>query len=859
MKVGKTTIGRPKALLVTLVLAMLVVASVALAWSPPPPRFAETSLHSTADLPIEKWEPSLGDPTSLLDVMPAGSPAVADITGDGFQDIFVPIPGYTNESVQNIREPKSRLYLNDGSRDATKVNEMQGLADGSERFIDITDVAGIDVEPYAYSASWGDVDKNGRPDLFVGGYRMARLFSNNGNGTFADVTEQAGLPQDGFVLGAAWGDYDQDGHLDLFLVQFADYTHPDDGLPEFTALAGLANTLLRNNGDGTFSDVTEEAGLDTIQRRSTSGSFVDANGNGLLDLFVTNYGEPAELWVNGGDGTFTEDAAAAGLDYAGEATCQVWEDVRRNGHPDVFIGNQAGPSALFVGYGDGSYTDASDTPGLEHTADGGTWGCTLFDYDNDGDMDLFVARSGLQGDEMQMQSKLLMNTIDGNCPDWEEHDLAFMDVTNISGTRDVSGFQHLPTLTDGHALSGVVAFDWFGRENPGLMVTSNDGGGLKFLRNIGWFSWQDSGSYLMVELEGQQNNALGLGAKVTVTVGEIQFTRQAGTSMGWGGQSLPPLKFGFGDKTGRASVTVEWPDGQTDHYDDTFRLNQRVRLTEGGDWTADTLAPVVVFTNDGAQPGQNNWYTSEETTLHLAAEELKTWAASGIDSMRISRDGENWEVVENPGDWQLPDRGIKLVFQGDGTHPLWVETRDNAGNLAVRLYPVRIDTQRPHGQVLDPAPGAIYLQNQRIAGFQDSGWDRSMILSAQATPSWPQDPGSEPPEEAQGLFGVSNTFPVQTDAWDDTSGIWKVSYRVVKSNGFVPEEHEATQRLAPYTWLWPINATAALEWRLETTVTDFAGHENVFSHPVIVIPSQGEGILGTAQNGPSFPSLPPLP
>lgn len=857
---GKRALGRQRTIFVTFVLAALVLASVAMAWTPPPPRFADTSSHSTADLPIEKWEPSLGEPTSLLDVLPAGSPAVADYTGDGYQDLFVPIPGYTDDALQELRAPESRLYLNDGSRKATNVDEMKGLADGSERFIDVTDVAGIDVDGFAYSASWGDVESDGKPDLFVGGYRMARLYSNNGNGTFNDVTQQAGLAQDGFVIGAAWGDYDRDGHLDLFLVQFADYTHPDDGLPAFTELPGLANTLLRNDGDGTFTDVTEDAGLDVIERRSTSGVFVDATGDGLLDLYVTNYGEEAELWVNGGDGTFTEDAAAAGLDYAGEATCQVWEDVRRNGHPDVFIGDHAGTSALLIANGDGTYYDASGTPGLEHTSDGGTWGCTLFDYDNDGDMDLFVARSGLQGDEMQMQSKLLMNTIDGNCPNWEEHELAFMDVTELSGSRDVEGFQHLPTLAEEHALSGAVAFDWFGRENPGIMVASNDGQGLKFFRNIGWFSWQESGNYFMVELEGQQNNALGLGAKVTVSVGETRFTRQAGTGMSWGGQSIVPLKFGFGDKTGAVSVTVEWPDGQTDHYDETFRLNQRVRLSEGGGWSKDTIAPLVEITNEDAEPGKNNWYTGEEVTLHVAAAEHRVWESSGIRSMHVSTDGQNWQEVENPGDWQEPDRGISLAFQGEGTHTLWVETQDHVGNLAVRLYPVRIDTQPPAGEVLDPAAGAVYIQNEQVLDFQETGWQRSVILSAHATPDWPEGPlGGEPLPESQGLFGVSNAFPVKTEAWDNTSGVWKVSYRLVKSNNFVPEGHEATKRLAPYTWMWQTNETEAFEWRLETTVIDLAGHEATFSHPVIVIPTHTAGLLGTAQNGPSFPSLPPSP
>lgn len=852
-------IKRSKTVLASVVVTLLVLASVAMAWTPPPPRFADTSPHSTVDLPIEKWEPSLGEPSTLLDVLPAGSPAVADFTGDGFQDIFVPIPGYTDEELQQLRQPKSRLLMNDGSPggQGSVRDEMQGLQGGEERFIDVTDVAGIDVEGFAYSASWGDVDGDGRPDLFVGGYRMAKLFQNNGDGTFTEVTQQTGIPQVGFVLGAAWGDYNQNGRLDLLLVQFADYTHPDDGLPDFIDLPGLSNTLFENNGDGTFTDVTAQAGLDVLERRSTSGVFVDADGNGLLDIYITNYGEPAELWLNNGDGTFTEDAAGAGLDYAGEATCQSWEDVRRNGHLDVFIGNQGGRSALFIGNGDGTYTDASDTTGLEHTDTGNAWGCALFDYDNDGDMDIFLARSGLMDNGLQMHSALLMNTVDGNCPNWEEHQLAFMDVTTLSGTRDVGGFEHLPTLAEKHALSGAVAFDWTGRENPGIMVSSNDGAGLKFFRNLGWFSWQTSGSYLIVELEGVENNALGLGAKVTVSYGHLEITRQMGTSMSWGGQSITPLKFGFGDNTGRVDITVEWPDGQVDVWEQVFLLNNRVRLVEGGDYSMDTLAPLSVITNEDAQPGANNWYTSEEVTLHIRATPHLVWANSGVESLRVSTDGETWEDVPVPSNPRRPDWGTTRTFQGDGTHTLWIETEDPAGNTALRLYPVRIDTQPPEGFILDPAPGAVYVQNKKITDFNDHGWDRSVIFVAHETPGWPEGlPFSEPPEGLEGLLENQVPFPVRTEAWDETSGVWQVHYRLVKSNNFVPDHHESTQRLAPYTWLWQANETGALEWILQTTVTDFAGHEATFSHPVIVVPTHGPGILGTIQEGVSFPSPP---
>lgn len=791
---------------------------------PAPAEFADLTDRSGVDFAAHKWTPALGEPSSLLDVLPVGSPAAADFNRDGWVDVFFPSPQYTNDTLNAERHPASSLYLNDGSRTTFPA------------FKDVSDVAGLEVQGFAYAASWGDHDRDGWPDLFVGGYRMARLFRNNADGTFAEVTVQAALPQDGLVVGGAWGDYDRDGWLDLLLVQLGDYTHPDDGLPDLRELPGKANVLLRNLGDGTFEDASASSGIAQLARRSTSTAFVDADGDGWPDLYVTNYGQPAEYWRNLGDGTFAEEAARAGIADGLDATCQAWGDLDGDGLLDLFAAHEEGAGdGAWLARGDGRFEDISGTRGLGATARGRGWACAAFDFDNDGDTDLFTAHSELRGD-MRQQAVLLRNTLN------EHTGLGFVDDIASGEACDFDPIlfrDYSDTLCTPRAASGAAFFDWNLDGYVDLLTSTGDGDTAHVYLNAGYLGWAAPIMYLKAQLEGSASNTQGLGAVVRVQAGNISAVRHPGAEMAWGAQSAPELTFGissgeeggFNDRTTSVSVGIWWPGGAVQSYPRAFGIQSHVRFYEAGGWKNDTYAPRPSLALESGQRGLHDWYTSESVTLRLRAAEVKPLPSSvpmtGVRSLQYSLDGLMWTHVADPG------TGVALTFAGDGVHKLWAETTDHASidlgngvrvgdpNRAVFLYPIRIDSAPPTSSLLAPAVGTVWAQGREVARVEQlNSTNRAVVLA-----SLPTDFGAVPEAGAalEGALGGDGLQPVEALPRDDTSGVWKVRYEVLRTDGRV-EASSPELRWAPFAWTWRVNATPPLEYRILTHVMDYAGH-----------------------------------
>src|SRR5579862_1184872 len=335
-----------------------------------------------------------------IETMVAGV-ALLDYDGDGWLDIYL-VNGAAIPSLQKESPAYwNRLYRN--NHDGT--------------FTDVTERAGVAGAGYGMGVAVGDYDNDGRPDLFLANVTGNQLFHNNGDGTFTDITAKAGLSgaemkgKKMWSVGAGWFDYNNDGLLDLFVVNYCGwevnkdpvcllkdgvraYCHPKN-------YTSLHNTLYRNNGDGTFTDVSQETGIAAHMGKGMSVSFADYDGDGFLDAFVANDTTPAFLFHNLHGKKFEEVGATAGVAYSPEGFTlsgmgSDFRDVNNDGLPDIWytaVEHQMFP--LLVNAGDGVFDNATHSSGLQSTNDMSGWGNGIFDFDNDGWKDLFVARANV--------------------------------------------------------------------------------------------------------------------------------------------------------------------------------------------------------------------------------------------------------------------------------------------------------------------------------------------------------------------------------------------------------------------------------------------------------------------------------
>ena len=243
-------------------------------------------------------------------------------------------------------------------------------------FTDVTSTAGVGGD--GFGTAWADYDGDGDLDLYVSNWNNGAntLYQNDGDGTFSDVTSTAGVGNTSNGRGMVWADYDGDGDLDLYVVNY-----------------GTASMLYRNDGHGTFSDVTSTAGV-YLSGTSRSASFADYDGDGDLDLYGGNEGTANTLYQNNGDGTFSEMASTAGVGNTDSSYGTAWGDFDGDGDLDLYVAISTGGDAntLYQNDGDGTFSDMTSTAGVGDTGDGvGTaWG----DFDGDGDLDLYVANYG---------------------------------------------------------------------------------------------------------------------------------------------------------------------------------------------------------------------------------------------------------------------------------------------------------------------------------------------------------------------------------------------------------------------------------------------------------------------------------
>jgi hypothetical protein len=469
-----------------------------------------------------------------------------DYDGDGHLDIYF-LNGCWHRDVSDNRGRRLRgklanaLYRNNG--------------DGT--FTDVTAAAGVGHKGYGVGCSAADYDGDGDLDLYVLNYGPNVFYRNEGNGTFTDVTDAAGLAGNHWSLSAPWFDYDGDGDLDVYVANYLEYDkgkfrsfYAAQNYPGPLSYAGQPDRLYRNNGDGTFTDVADEAGVHNPDGRAMSATVADLDNDGRLDLYVTNDAMANYYYENRG-GRFENRALVVGLAFGegGQGVSSMGPavgDVDRDGRLDIYIPDM-GYSCLLMNRG-GYFEDRTARSRMAVVCGQYTgWGGILFDYDNDGYLDVFCA-NGNAHHEYSEEDVLLRNDGTG----------VFEDVAKRSG--------------DYFSRKYVGRGATFGDvDNDGdldlLVVNLNDR--ARLLRNDGG----NRRNWLTVAALRPGGKATAVGARVTVTVGDLVQIRDVIPTTGYLSQADPRAHFGLGGAAKADRVEVRWPDGRIQRMTDV-RANQ---------------------------------------------------------------------------------------------------------------------------------------------------------------------------------------------------------------------------------------------------------------------------------------------
>jgi hypothetical protein len=493
----------------------------------------------------------------------SGGVALLDYDNDGDLDIYF-VNSLTVDLVKSKGKTKSALYRNDGEG----------------KFADVTSKAGVEDIGWGMGAAVGDYNNDGFEDLYVTCLGPDHLFKNNGNGTFTNVTAKAGVSDPRWSTGASFVDYDHDGHLDLFVSNYVDFDI--NNLPEFGAgrtcqyksipvqcgprgLRGAGDSLFRNNGDGTFTDVTKKAGVTDPDGFYGLGVIAsDFDDDGRIDIFVANDSTPNFHYRNNGDGTFKEIGFTAGTAVNENGSEQgsmgvTVGDYDHDGKFDLFVTNFADEyNTLYHNDGANSFTDLSYAAkvaavSLPHVG----WGTKFFDYDNDGWVDLFVANGHVYPQLPGYRQPKLLHRNNG--------DGTFTEVSAQFGTL----------LTENRASRGVAFGDLDNDGDVDLVISDLDGQ-PQLLRNDGG----NSQNSILIKTVGAKSNRSGVGARVKIVSGDLTQIDEVRSGDSYISQSDLRLHFGLGNRTKVDLIEVRWPSGNVDKFAGV-NVNKIVTIKEG--------------------------------------------------------------------------------------------------------------------------------------------------------------------------------------------------------------------------------------------------------------------------------------
>lgn len=478
-----------------------------------------------------------------------GGVALFDYNNDGRLDIFftngaaIPSLQKTDASYAN------RLFRNNG--------------DGT--FTDVTESAGLKGIGYSMGVAAADYDNDGYVDLYVTGVNKNQLFHNNGDGTFTDVTDKAGVagmvPKLGkaWAVTAGWFDYNNDGLLDLLVIDYLDYDIKtaklcvDQGLPAYCSpveFLGTPNILYRNNGDGTFTDVSVESHISQYVGKGMGVSFADYDNDGFTDVFISNDTFQNYLLHNNRDGTFSEVGLVAGVAYnafgnsvAGMGT--DFRDLDDDGRPEIFQTAMFGEGfPIYKNLGDGQFQDVTGASGLTNYSSRLTaWGAGAFDFDNDGRKDLFTADSDILDNSMELAHRpyALPNGLFRN-----KGNLAFEDLSAKVGPDFAAPAPH----------RGAAFGDLNNDGKIDIVVTVLNGPPQILMNRT-----SNGNHWIILKLRGVKSNRDGLGTKVKITTALGTQYNHATTAVGYDSSSDKRVHFGLGTASMIDKIELTWPSG----------------------------------------------------------------------------------------------------------------------------------------------------------------------------------------------------------------------------------------------------------------------------------------------------------
>jgi hypothetical protein len=479
-----------------------------------------------------------------------GGVVLIDYDRDGWPDIFFT----NNPSVdQELKKQTAAGALYHNNHDGT--------------FTDVTPKSGLQTRCFGMGGAVGDYNNDGWPDLYLTCLGGNVLYRNNGDGTFVDVTKQAGVADGRWSTGAAFADYDGDGFVDLVVSNYLDF-HLND-LPGFgksptckyrgidvqcgpRGMPGAGDSLFHNNGNGTFTDVSKNAGVDDPNGYYGLGvTWSDFDDSGRPDIFMANDATPNFLYKNDGQGKFSEYGMESGAALTDDGSMQgsmgvAIGDYLHTGRPSIFITNFADQyDTLYRNDGDYNFRDISFPSGLAVASlPWVKWGTAFFDIDNDGWLDLIAVSGHVypQVDTLPSGAKyrepaiLSINQGDGS----------FCDASNQAG----------PAIQQRRVLRGLAAGDLFNDGNTDLVIEDLDGSPM-ILRNQG----VAGNHWIGFELQGTKSNRLAIGARIRVVSGKLVQTEEVRSGGSYLSQHDLRVHFGLGSAAKIDSVEVRWPSG----------------------------------------------------------------------------------------------------------------------------------------------------------------------------------------------------------------------------------------------------------------------------------------------------------
>ena len=523
----------------------------------------------TAALGFSQTEASWSPGTHALPEVIGSGVALFDYNNDGALDVLhirFPPPGKENSPAPN------QLF--------------QQQPDGT--FVDVTETAGIGHEGFGQGVAIGDVDNDGDVDVYVTNYDADVFYRNNGDGTFA--LEEVGLSNEAWGTSATFGDYDRDGDLDLYVANYVQFdpetvcrgkqSAPDYCNPQVFEPA--TDRLFRNDGDGTFTDVTEQTGITAMSGRGLGVVCLDLTGDGWADFFVANDGEANHLWVNQTDGTFAEEAILHGLAFnaygqpEGSMGIAVG-DVNGDTLPDLFATHLSGETnTLYIASIPSVFTDMTEIAGfagrdLPFTG----FGCGFLDFDNDAYLDIVLVNGRVKRGEILDGADVreFWNF-------YAEPNLLFQNTRiRFDGTADGIAFSDVssraPDFTERVEVSRGMAFGDIDRDGDVDIVVSSLDNRLRFFRND---APPPQHHWLFVQAITHNRDALG--AQVTLRTESWRLTGYVLSGTSYLSSSEPSVHFGLGTINKIQAIDVHWQDGSRERFPGTT-ANRRVKVYQG--------------------------------------------------------------------------------------------------------------------------------------------------------------------------------------------------------------------------------------------------------------------------------------